>query len=149
MPKAPKGPWRYKGNKPSSTKTPKHKEPPPSDAVARFKWRATPRYIDYDDKEWGWGDIYTKQFFDTCIERLNHYESLTWAEMSQEQHCHHAPLNSIELTAKNKLLKRHKDMDNLYQVKAQGRCRLFGRKEGGFFYLIWHDPKHTVYPGGK
>lgn len=139
---------RYKHN-PESGKTATYSIDVDSIEHKFFRWRAKPKYIDYTDKEWGWGSISTKQFFDTCIERLNHYEGLTWAEMFQENHCHPASLDSIELIAKNKLLKMHKDMDNFYQVKAQGLCRLFGRREGGFFYLIWHDPKHTVYPGGK
>jgi len=114
-----------------------------------FKWRANSRYVDYDDEEWGWKDVKMKRFFNKCLNHLNHYEGRTWAQIKEDDHCHPAPLRGIAIRAQNRIIKRHGDMDDLYQVKADGDCRLFGRKDGQYFYLMWHDRYHTVYPMGK
>lgn len=115
----------------------------------RFKWRTTSQYVDYDDEEWGWNNVTMKLFFNKCLSFLQHYEDKTWAQMKEEGHCHPAPLKGIVVRAQNRIIKMHGDMDDLYQVKAAGKCRLFGRKDGQIFFLIWHDAKHEIYPLGK
>lgn len=116
---------------------------------SNFHWRATERYIDYDDREWGWGSLSIERFFTKCLNYLQHYESKTWAKIKEEDHCHPVPLEDIVSRAKRRIIDKHGDMDDLYQVTAEGRCRLFGWKDRQVFYLIWHDEHHTVYPGGK
>jgi hypothetical protein len=74
---------------------------------------------------------------------------MTWAQIKEADHCHPVPLGDIVSKAQSRIVLRYGEMDDLWQVKAQGRCRLFGRKDGKIFYLIWHDKFHTVYPGGK
>jgi len=114
-----------------------------------FKWRATSEYIDYDVDEWGWNNVDIKRFFNKCLSHLQHYEDMTWAQIKEADHCHPVPLKNITSKAKRRIMGRHGDMDDLWQVKAEGKCRLFGRKDRQKFYLIWHDKDHTVYPGGK
>ena len=107
------------------------------------------KYIDYDDEEWGWNGVPIQKFFNKCLSYLQHYEGNTWAQIKENDHCHPVPLNEIIPRAQNIILRRYGDIDDLWQVKAEGICRLFGRKDRQKFYLIWHDEYHTVYPGGK
>ncbi|MFC1990414.1 hypothetical protein ACFLVW_07710 [Chloroflexota bacterium] len=144
-----KKPQRNKTLHPSQSKSPLKVQDPRIYEGMPFRWRATSKYIDYDDKEWGWEDIKTKRFFNHCLTFLQHYEDKTWAQMKEERHCHLAPLSGIAVRAQNRISKIHGDMNELYQVKAQGKCRLFGHIDRQYFYLIWHDAKHTVYPRGE
>lgn len=117
--------------------------------VKNFLWRADDNYIDYDDEEWGWCEVPMQKFFNKCLRYLQHYEGKTWAQIKQEGHCHPVSLEDIVPKAQRIILNRFGDMNDLWQVKAEGRCRLFGWKDKQLFYLIWHDEKHTVYPRGK
>jgi hypothetical protein len=115
----------------------------------KFKWRAVPQYVDYDQEEWGWGRVGMQKFFDKCLKHLQHYEDKTWMQIKEEQHCHPVPLTDITAKAQTRINNKYGGLDNLWQVKTEGRCRLFGLKDGQIFYLIWHDENHTVYPGGR
>jgi len=114
-----------------------------------FKWFATPKYVDYDEQEWGWNNVTIDRFFNKCLQRLQHYETLTWAQIKAQDHCHPVPIGEIAPKASKRIIDKYGPMDDLYQVKAEGKCRLFGRKDRQNFYLIWHDKYHTVYPMGK
>ena len=134
---------------PSENKIPASVEDVNALESKRFKWRATSGYIDYDEGEWGWDNVEMKKFFDKCLKHLQHYEDKTWMQIKEEDHCHPVPLKEIVPRAQTRIINKHGEIDNLWQVKAEGRCRLFGLKDGQMFYLIWHDEYHTVYPGGK
>lgn len=143
------------------SKKPKHEHNPPivkKPVIAedvdslegmRFKWRAAIKYVDYDGEEWSWNNVDMKRFFDKLLNYLQHYEDKTWAQIKEGQHCHPVPLSVIVPRARRRIIGKFGDMDDLYQVKAEGKCRLFGCKDGQIFYLIWHDEHHTVYPKGK
>ena len=145
----------HKGKKPKSAyNPPKHKIPLTVEDVhaledKQFAWRASPQYVDYDEAEWGWDSVNMKRFFNKCLKYLHHYEEMTWAQIKEANHCHPVPLKEIVSKAQNRIISRYGDIDDLWQVKAEGICRLFGRKDNQIFYLVWHDEYHTVYPGGK
>jgi len=143
-PKSPKSAYN-----PSTNKSPVSSEDVDALESKKFKWRATPRYVDYDEKEWGWNGVEMEKFFNKCLKHLHHYEDTTWMQIKEEDHCHPVPLKDIVSRAQTRINNKYGGLDNLWQVKAEGRCRLFGLKEGQIFYLIWHDEKHTVYPGGR
>ena len=113
-----------------------------------FKWCASKSYVDYDVQEWGWRGVTMKRFFYKCLKYLQHYEDMTWAQLKQKGHCHPVAINDIAPRAQNRINTEYAAMSDLYQVKAEGRCRLFGCKDRQIFYLIWHDEHHTVYPRG-
>jgi hypothetical protein len=144
-----KRPRKKYSQNPHSKKSPKIVQNPDLYEDVQFKWRVNNKYIDYDDEEWGWGKVLINSFFDKCLTFLQHYEDMSWARMKEEQHCHPVALKDITKRAQNRIFKLFGDIDDLYQVKAEGKCRLFGRKDRQIFYLIWHDENHTVYPGGN
>ncbi len=134
---------------PSTNKNPVSVEDVNALEGKKFRWRAIPQYIDYDEEEWGWNSIEMKKFFDKCLKHLQYYEDETWMKIKEENHCHPVPLQDIVSRAQTRIISKYGEIDNLWQVKAEGICRLFGLKDGRIFYLIWHDEYHTVYPGGR
>ena len=134
---------------PSTNKNPVSVEDVNALENKKFRWRATSRYIDYDEEEWGWNRVKMKKFFNKCLSQLHHYEDKTWMKIKEENHCHPVSLRDIVPRAQTRIIRKYGEIDNLWQVKAEGTCRLFGLKDGRIFYLIWHDENHTVYPGGR
>lgn len=134
---------------PPTTKKPTFSENVDSIESMRFKWHTSIKYIDYADDEWGWHEVPVKKFFDKCLDFLQSYEDKTWAQMKEGSHCHPVRLKDIIPKARKIITNRFGDIDDLYQVKAQGKCRLFGRKDKQIFYLVWHDEHHQVYPMGE
>jgi hypothetical protein len=134
---------------PSTNKSPVNVDDVDALESKKFKWRAVPRYVDYDEQEWGWNRVRMEKFFDKCLKHLQHYEDKTWMQIKEENHCHPVSLTDIVPRAQTRITSRYGEIDNLWQVKGEGICRLFGLKDGQIFYLIWHDENHTVYPGGR
>lgn len=131
---------------PSSTKIPRALEEPSQLGSKLFKWRVNSKYIDFDHQEWGWGHLTCKYFFQTLIERLHEYESMPWDEIARRDSCHPMPVQNIEPAAQDRLREMfNNEIDTLYQVDTTKRCRLWGYRDRTIFYLIWHDPNHTVY----
>lgn len=111
-----------------------------------FRWRANNKFVDYDDNDWGWGKLSCKEFFNILIERLHDFEQITWADLERRRSCHPMPVENIEAKAQKRLHEICGDeIDSLYQVDINPRCRLWGYRDRAIFYLIWHDPKHSVY----
>jgi len=111
-----------------------------------FRWRANNKYVDYDHREWGWGHLTCRDFFQILIERLHDYEQTTWDDLAHRQSCHPMPVENIEPDAQERLYEVcNGEIDSLYQIDISPRCRLWGYRDRKSFYLIWHDPNHTVY----
>ena len=111
-----------------------------------FRWRANNKYIDYDHTDWGWGKLSCRDFFNILIARLHDFEQSTWADLEKRKSCHPMPVENIEDKAQQRLYEICGDeIDSLYQVDINQQCRLWGYRDRTIFYLIWHDPKHSVY----
>lgn len=111
-----------------------------------FKWRADDKYIDYDHEEWGWGKVIIQEFFKELLNRLQDYETMTWDEVLRRDSCHNMEASRLSPAAQRRLLQILPDIDTLHQLDMKQPCRLWGFRHLQTFYLIWHDPKHTVYP---
>lgn len=111
-----------------------------------FKWRADERYIDYDHREWGWKKVKIKEFFQKLLPRLQDYETMTWDEVLRRDSCHDMEASKLSPAAQRRLLQILPDIDTLHQLDMKQPCRLWGYRDRQILYLIWHDPKHTVYP---
>jgi hypothetical protein len=110
-----------------------------------FKWRANDRYVDYDHNEWGWSKVKIKEFFRKILRCLQDYETMTWAEIKCKPHCHPVEVSEISLEAQ-KIIDGSYCGTDIFQINTDGLCRLFGVKDRQTFYLIWHDPNHSVSP---
>jgi len=111
-----------------------------------FKWRVDDRYIDYDHEEWGWGKVTIQEFFKELLNRLQDYETMTWDEVLRRDSCHDMEASKLSPAAQQRLLQILPDIDTLHQLDMKQPCRLWGYRDRQVLYLIWHDPKHTVYP---
>ena len=111
-----------------------------------FRWRVDDRYIDYDHEEWGWGKVTIQEFFKELLNRLQDYETMTWNEVLRRDSCHDMEASKLSPAAQRRLLQILPDIDTLHQLDMKHPCRLWGYRDRQILYLIWHDPKHTVYP---
>ena len=111
-----------------------------------FKWRVDDRYIDYDHEEWGWGKVTIQEFFKELLNRLQDYETMTWDEVLRRDSCHDMEASKLSPEAQRRLLQILPEIDTLHQLDMKQPCRLWGYRDRQVLYLIWHDPKHTVYP---
>jgi len=131
---------------PNPQKKPRIQEEPEKLGSLLFRWRVNKRYVDFDHSEWGWGKLSCKDFFNMLIERLHDYEQMTWDSLSQRSSCHPMPVENIEPEAQKRLCQVcSNEVDSLYQVDVNPKCRIWGHRDRAIFYLIWHDPNHTVY----
>jgi len=142
--------------KPRTAQTPQVEKKPRTLADVRsigreyFRWRVNNKYVDYDHNEWGWGKLTCKDFFQILVERLHDYEQITWDDLSRRRSCHPMPIEKIEQVARERLCEIcDSEIDCLYQVDINPRCRLWGYRYKAVFFLIWHDPNHTVYRSHK
>jgi len=112
-----------------------------------FKWRVNSNYVDLDDAEWGWGKVTIEQFFKILMTRLHEYEEMTWDDLLRRPHCHAKDVARIEnRRAQVRICEKCPDIDTLYQIDIESLCRVWGYRDRQIFYLIWHDPNHTVSP---
>ena len=140
-------------NLPSQGKVPRT-QVNPDDHIGSslFRWRVNSKYVDYDHEEWGWGKLSCKNFFEMLEIRLHSFEQMSWGDLEQRKHCHPMPVEKIESDAQSRLCEvcnNQNQVDCLYQIDITPRCRLWGYRDRVIFYLIWHDPNHTVYKGDK
>lgn len=139
-------PHRTRELHPKDAKTPLRLQNPDALDDTQFRWRAGERFIDYDDADWGWGQVTIREFFQTVLPRLQEYETMTWNELFRRDSCHSWDIDKMPTKARNKLKRRYPEYDTFHQVDLQQPCRLFGWRDRQFLYLIWYDPKHTICP---
>jgi len=111
-----------------------------------FRWRVSNKYVDYGHADWGWGKLSCRDFFQILIDRLHDFEQTSWEDLERRRSCHPMPVENIEASAQQRLNEVCGDeIDSLYQVDISPKCRLWGYRDRTILFLIWHDPKHTVY----
>ena len=75
---------------------------------------------------------------------------MTWGEIEKNNNSHLIPIDEISPKAKKRLKDVNLDyLEYLFSFRVSGRERLWGNRENEAFYIIWWDPKHTVYPVQK
>ena len=111
-----------------------------------FKWCAVESYVDYDHGEWGWRKVKIQEFFQKLLPRLQNYETMSWSDILRHGSCHDMEVSELCGEAKRRLQETLPEIDTLHQLKITQNCRLWGHIDRQILYLIWHDPKHTVYP---
>ncbi len=116
---------------------------------AAFRWKVTLEYIELGNKEWGWQELTIQQFFHILEKHLHRFESTSWRDLHTCKHCHPLSAGKIEKAAKALLRTKHPGIETLYGLSIGGHARIWGYRANDVFYLMWHDPNHTVYkPSG-
>lgn len=96
--------------------------------------------------EWGFSKIKDLTTFQTIKERLKNFETMTWGEIEKNRQNHYMETNKICKDAQKRLRKiRLLEYDTLYSLRFLGANRLWGIRDNEILYILWWDPKHTVY----
>lgn len=84
------------------------------------------------------------------MEKLKHFESMTWGEIDRNKKSHPMSLDKIAKGAQDRLRERElDDLEMLYSLRLSGKERIWGKRENEAFYIIWWDPDHSIYPVQK
>ena len=84
------------------------------------------------------------------IEKLKHFESMTWGEIDRNKKSHSMSLEKIAKGAQDRLRERElDDLEMLYSLRLSGKERIWGKRENEAFYIIWWDSDHSIYPVQK
>ena len=117
-------PRRRRELNPRAAKSPLRLQDPSDLANTLFRWRATDEYIDYDDENWGWGQVTIRDFFQKILPRLQKYESMTWNDIFRRNSCHYWDINNMPTKARNKLRRKYPQHDTFHQIDMEQPCRL-------------------------
>lgn len=97
--------------------------------------------------EWGFSKIKDLATFQTIKEKLKNFETMTWGEIEKNRHNHYMETNKICNDAQKRLGEIGLlEYDTLYSLRLLGANRLWGIRDNEILYILWWDPKHTVFP---
>jgi len=101
------------------------------------------------DGPWGWSDLTTvsaSQLRDRC----RSWETMNEGELFGRGGNKRIPADHMCSEAKARLTELELDDHGaLWELKLQGKPRVWGLRSGHVFYPIWWDPEHTVCPSAK
>lgn len=130
---------------PNTSKTVPEQFPPSYNETP--KWSLLRLDVDGVDGKWGWRGIPQTNLWD-ILEKLRNYESMKWSEIEANYKRDHATdVSALHKDARSRLvaLKLH-DEETLFRFRLQGKVRIWGRKRGAVFELLWYDPEHEICP---
>ena len=98
-------------------------------------------------------DFQHKEVFKKIID----YSNLTWAEIKRQTHDdgkskHHGlEIESISNEANKRFNEMHLEeySDTIFSFAFQNKLRIVGLRENEYFYVLWYDPNHEIYPYNK
>ncbi|MCI4626611.1 MAG: hypothetical protein L3V56_11705 [Candidatus Magnetoovum sp. WYHC-5] len=107
-------------------------------------WRLSK--LDFNG-DWGWTNIENINTIQRIQYKLSNFESMTWGEIEKNNNNHLIPTEKVSKAAKDRLKEINlDDCSDLYSMRLTGSERLWGIRENEILYILWYDPKHTVYP---
>lgn len=133
-PKISKNPTQSESNKPQNfdAQTP----------VWQFK------SIDKDGR-WGWEKITKETLWNSVIEKIKNYETMTWYSLNSNGSHSIAKIDIINEAQKRLRELGQDDIDKLYSLRLTGKQRMWGIKDGRILKILWFDPKHEICPSLK
>ena len=107
------------------------------------------RRIDVDgcNGKWGWRRIPEGALWD-MLSKLGHYETMTWGEIERNnKRDHSTEVHKLEKPARHRLGEIGLgDEETLFRFRLSGTVRVWGRKHGHIFEVLWYDPDHEICP---
>jgi hypothetical protein len=100
---------------------------------------------------WGWDSI-TKLEQEDVLSKMSQIEELTWVEASSGStpRLKRIPIGNICLKAQKRIQQlKLDDFGDVYELRINGTCRIWGLREEPAFLLLWWDPNHEVCPSPK
>lgn len=98
------------------------------------------------DKEHAkWSVRNCRDFCTEILEKLVDFEGQTWCEIKGRNN-HFINVSSMTKGAQNRLKELRIIEDELFSLRLNGKCRLFGILDDGVFYIVWYDFAHEICP---
>ena len=103
------------------------------------------------DGPWGRGRFTTGQFWNEILPKLREYERRSWKEILADRSREHStPTYKLTKQAQKRLRDiKLDDIDQLFRFRLSARQRLWGKRAGHIFQILWWDPEHEIYPTEK
>lgn len=101
--------------------------------------------------EFGWHTVDLKTFL-YIQNKLSNFETMTWREIfiGAKKQNHSCSKDGFSLAAKKRLKELElDDYEELHSLRLEGKKRVWGIFEDGYFRILWWDPDHQVYPSKK
>ena len=93
-----------------------------------------------------WSGIDTDIKFREIVEKLNEFETKTWAQLLNAG-SHPIPKDRISKGAQDRLRQIERDdVDELMSFSLTGPNRVWCIQSGHIMRILWWDPAHQVYP---
>ena len=89
--------------------------------------------------------ICIEDLFSTVISKLQYFETRPWSAI-EGKGSHFVNVEELHNEAKIRLQKKRIVSSQLFSLRITGRKRVWGHREGVFFYVLWWDPNHEVCP---
>lgn len=115
---------------------------PDSIMTEKPKWRVA--FIDYEGP-WGFNNVNNADKIKGVLDKLKNFEGMTWGEIEGGEN-HLISITKVCKKARQRLVEINKnDYQDLFSFRLSGKERIWGIREMEAYYLLWWDPKHTVY----
>lgn len=89
--------------------------------------------------------------FVQIIKKLSNLETMQEKDLG-EYGCHSIYVRDLSNVAQKRLGQINRDdVDQLYSIRIDGRCRIFCIHDAAhkFLRVLWYDPEHEVHPSPK
>lgn len=131
--------------------------PPPSKPKAVPQWAAAPphggRRISWSfsspdvDGDWSWSNL-GEDRLPEILGKLGQFEGFNQQEIKRVRSI--VSVSKLAKSARDRLSRIGRDdLDQLVAFHIQGQERLWCAPYDGVMFVLWWDPKHTVYPVPK
>lgn len=132
---------------PPSGKKPRREEKPEVIESEEPAWSIS--IIDRDG-EWGWNNVPNEVLWGNILKKMKNFEGMSWGEILQRKTTSFVPINKFYPKARRRLedIKMY-DIDELLHLGLSGKERIWGKRIGRVFQVLWWDPNHTVLPVKK
>ena len=108
---------------------------------------------------WGWRTEAGRVWWSEILPKLQHFESMTWAEILQAaggrargNNSHFVQVGKLTKNAKDRLTDiGQDDVSDLFSLRLDATTRIYGIRDRRALKLLWYDPYHgkntrAVYP---
>lgn len=112
------------------------------------------KFARCDKKHGEWGFCH-EQFDSEIMEKLESFESMTWAEILEASggksrgkgnNNHFIEIENLHKTARQRMEKLKIITDEVFSLRVNGKTRLYGLLDDGTFSIIWLDRNHEICP---
>lgn len=100
-----------------------------------------------------WGFVHIKDINTTIIDKLKHYEGMTWGEIikatggkkyGNNNHFENVSDLMPEAQSRWRDLKLE-EFDRIFSLRLTGEHRLYGILLDGVYNIVWFDHSHNIY----